>query len=230
MAGRRVRGSCGGRRRRRQGAGREPQRTVRSRGFCLGVKGGICSTAMKRRVLFTLMCLACPVVLATTVYKWVDENGVIHYSDQPHPNAQKLQVAGVQTYSPGAQSASPAAEESKPQSNPYRGCVIAQPLDQQTLPNAQSVFIRVQSDPQPHAGDRIYITMDGQGLNGGQPTSLSYNVTPIDRGAHTVQATIRSPADEVLCQTPSITFYVQQPNLFSPANSGQQPAPNPRPH
>ena len=36
--------------------------------------------------------------VAATVYKWVDENGVVHYSDQPHPNAQKIHVQAAQTY------------------------------------------------------------------------------------------------------------------------------------
>ena len=40
-----------------------------------------------------------------TVYKWVDENGVVHYSDQPHPNAQKMQVQEAQTYTAPALSA-----------------------------------------------------------------------------------------------------------------------------
>jgi hypothetical protein len=92
------------------------------------------------------------------------------------------------------------------------------------------VFIRVQSDPQPRPSDRVFITMDGQGLNRGEATGLSFNVTPIERGAHSVQAQIRGPGDAVLCQTPTITFYVQQPNLFSPANNGQPPGANPRPH
>jgi len=184
-----------------------------------------------RRLAFTLISLACSVAFATTIYKWVDENGVIHYSDQPHENAQKLQVAGVQTYSSSAAAVpAPAASEDTAKPPPYRGCVIAQPLDQQNLPNAESVYIRVQSDPLPRPGDHVFITMDGQGLNGGQPTALSYNVSPIERGAHTVQAQIRGPGGDVLCQTPSMTFYVQQPNLYSPANSGTVPSPNPRPH
>jgi len=54
-------------------------------------------------------------------------------------------------------------------------------------------------------------------------------VTPIDRGAHSVQAQIRGADGQVLCQTPTITFYVQQPNLFSPGMSGQ-PGTSPRPH
>ena len=183
-----------------------------------------------RRLAFTLIAFACSVAFATTIYKWVDENGVIHYSDQPHANAQKLQISGVQTYSANAAALSaPSAAGEEKQANPYQGCVIAQPLDQQNLPNAQSVFIRVQSDPLPRPDDQVFITMDGQALNGGAPTGVSFNVTPIDRGAHTVQAQIRGE-EGVLCQTPSVTFYVQQPNLFSPANSGQgPPGVNPRP-
>jgi hypothetical protein len=186
---------------------------------------------MMQRILFTLISLACSVAFATTVYKWVDDNGVIHYSDQPHPNAQKLQVEGVQTYSSNAASVrAPAESESgSTPPNPYKGCAIAQPLDQQNLPNAQSVFVRLAADPAPRGGDRIYITMDGQGLNGGQPTGLSFNVTPIERGSHTVSAQIRSPDGTILCQTPNVTFYVQQPGLFSPAASAQ-PNTSPRPH
>ena len=184
------------------------------------------------------MSLACSVALATTVYKWVDENGVVHYSDQPHPNAQKLQVEGVQTYSSRGASVPAPARSSEPEAKAesarqYQGCAIAQPLNQQSLPNAQSVFIRVATDPMPRPGDRIYITLDGQALNGGEATGMSFNVTPIERGAHTVAAQVRDGSGTILCQTPSITFYVQQPNLFSPGMQGGVPAvpgPPQRPH
>ena len=69
-----------------------------------------------RRVLFTLMSIGCSfaavLALAGTVYKWVDQNGVVHYSDQPHANAQKIQVQQAQTYKatqPGASTAAPTA-------------------------------------------------------------------------------------------------------------------------
>ena len=101
-----------------------------------------------RRILFTLMLLSSPLALGTTVYKWVDEYGVIHYSDQPHENAEKLQVQGVQTYSASAatvRSPSPPpqfAPRAAPSAKPYKACIIAQPVDQQNLPNAQSVSVR----------------------------------------------------------------------------------------
>jgi len=186
---------------------------------------------MVRRTLFTLISFACSVALATTVYKWVDEDGVIHYSDQPHPNAQKIEVQGVQTYSSRAAAVrGPAAadDSTAPFSNPYKGCAVAQPLDQQNLPNAHSVFIRVVADPMPRGDDRVFITMDGQALNGGQPTGLSFNVAEVDRGEHSVQAQIRGPENQVLCQTPTITFSVSQPNLLGPGTSAQ-PGTSPRP-
>ena len=53
-----------------------------------------------RAMIFTLLSmLACTVTVAATVYRWVDENGVTHYSDQPHENAEKVTVAAPQTYS-----------------------------------------------------------------------------------------------------------------------------------
>jgi hypothetical protein len=185
-----------------------------------------------RRLVFTLISLASAAAFATTIYKWVDEHGVVHYSDQPHPNAQKLQIQSAQTFSSKDAAVpepvlSPAADLSAPNEG-YRGCVIAAPQDQQTLPNAQSVYLRVQSDPPLHSGDRVFITLDGQNLNGGQPTGLSTNVTPIDRGEHSAQAQIRDASDQVVCQTPTVTFFVTQPNLFSPANQ-RPPNTNPRP-
>ena len=185
-----------------------------------------------RRLFFTLMSLACSVALATTVYKWVDEYGVIHYSDQPHENAEKIQVQGVQTYSASAAAVRltpDATSRSASSGNPYKSCSIVQPADQQNLPNAESVTVRVASNPMPRAEDRVFITLDGQALNGGQSTGLSFTVKPIDRGEHTLNAQIRGPGEDVLCRTASVTFFVQQHTLLSPNSSGQ-PGVSPRPH
>lgn len=194
-----------------------------------------------RRIAFTLISLACLLALATTtsatttIYKWVDDNGVVHYSDQPHPNAQKLEIEGVQTYSSksaAVRAPAPAEADSSAPGVSYRGCAIAAPQDQQSLENVQSVFIRVQTDPTVRRGDRVFISLDGQGLNGGQATGMSYNVTPIERGAHTVQAQVKDTSGQTLCQTPPVTFYVHQPNLLAPggANTNSGTAPPPRPH
>jgi hypothetical protein len=178
-----------------------------------------------RRLLFTLMfsaSLACAVATAsTTVYKWVDENGVVHYSDQPHPNAQKLQVEGVQTYKPTAlpfSSGGGIPPAVPPADTGYKGCSIRQPTQDQTLENTDKVVVSVETDPNPHPGDQIFATLDGSPVNNGAATGNSFSLTSVDRGEHTVAAQVRDAAGQVLCQTPSVTFYVHEPSLTNPAN------------
>ncbi|HYL02272.1 MAG TPA: DUF4124 domain-containing protein [Steroidobacteraceae bacterium] len=176
-----------------------------------------------RRILFTLMLLAGPAALAaTTVYKWVDDSGEVHYSDQPHPNAQKLEISGVQTYRAQTTGANAAAAPRPPQSSApasaYQGCAIAQPASEQTLENADSVAVSVRTDPAPRPGDQIFLLLDGRAVNGGSPTGTHFSISPVERGQHTLTAQVRDGDGQVLCQSPSITFYVHQPSILNPAN------------
>ena len=174
-----------------------------------------------RRTLFTLIWLACPLAVAATVYKWVDENGVVHYSDQPHPNAQKLHVEAAQSYKAGGMAAAgpPAASGAPPAQQPasaYQGCAVAQPADQQTFNNIDSLTVLVRTDPGLRPGDRVYLTLDGQPLNGGAATGPQFTVSPVERGTHILQAAIRDSEGALQCQAPGVTFYVHQPSVLSP--------------
>jgi hypothetical protein len=154
----------------------------------------------------------------TTVYRWVDAQGVVHYSDQPHPNAQKLEIRGAQTFSalPLPQTpASPAAEETQPSSAPaYDSCAIAQPTDQQMLMNAYQATAVVQTSPGLHPGDQIRLFVDGKQLPG---SGTSYTF-PVHRGQHSVQAVIQDSTGQIVCETSTVTFYVHQPSIQNPHN------------
>ena len=177
-----------------------------------------------RRTLFTLISLGCSLALAATVYKWVDENGVVHYSDQPHANAQKIQVQGAQTYkevpvpagnsTPGA----PPPPSFPTASGGYRGCAITQPQDDQAFADADSLTVVVQTDPPLHASDQVFVTYDGQPLNGNTATGGRFTISPLDRGTHTLQAVVRDSQGTVLCQAPGVTFHVHQPSILNPVN------------
>src|SRR6201985_1687410 len=106
-----------------------------------------------RALVFTLLSVASAVALSATVYKWVDENGVTHYSDQPHENAQKVQIAQPQTYSPGPLPYTPrSAQAPGPQQagNTYP-CTVTAPSNAQTFQNTTSVTVAAQFSPAPHA-------------------------------------------------------------------------------
>jgi Domain of unknown function (DUF4124) len=180
-----------------------------------------------RQALFTLIWIGCSfaaaLALAGTVYKWVDERGVVHYSDQPHANAQKIQVQQAQTYQGGQQGVSPAAATSPavpPSAAPsgYRGCAVVEPQPDQTVANVDSLTVVVQTDPPLRAGDQIFVTYDGQPLNGKTATGGRFTISPVERGTHTLQAVVRDSEGAVLCQAPGVTFNVHQPSILNPAN------------
>jgi len=174
-----------------------------------------------RTLLFTLMSLACSLALAATVYKWVDENGVVHYSDQPHANAEKVHVAAPQTYKAGQYDTAPAAAPGAPAANSgpaYQGCAVGQPSDGSEFANLDALNILVRTDPQLRPGDQVFILLDGAPVNNGAPTGPLFTLTPVERGSHTLQAVVRDAGGELLCQTPGVRFEGHQASIKKPAN------------
>jgi Domain of unknown function (DUF4124) len=175
-----------------------------------------------RTLAFTLLCLLCSLALAATVYRWVDENGVVHYSDQPHPNAEKMQVHAAQTYKPSAldtpSGGGGGGSSSSSSASSYRGCAVVQPQDGQAYANVDSLTVVVQTDPQLHQGDRVYVMIDGQAVNGGAPTGAQFVLSPVERGSHTAQAQVKDAGGAIMCQTPTVTFEVHQNSILNPNN------------
>src|SRR5688500_686103 len=106
-----------------------------------------------RLIAFIAMLFMWGSALSTTVYKWVDANGVTHYSDQPHPGAIKLEVGAIQTYSAPAASPDPARARPNAQAGPvYAACELTQPSKDQVYFNVSTISARLRLDPQLRAG------------------------------------------------------------------------------
>jgi hypothetical protein len=180
--------------------------------------------------LFTLMLLVGPIALAGPIYKWVDENGVVHYSDQPHENAQQIHLGAPQTYK-HTQYAEPDAAATAAPAASYK-CAVTSPTDQQNFANADTVAVSAQVDPPPSADNQIFVLLDGR-LVTGQPTDTLQFTLNVERGEHTVAVVLRDAAGKVACQSAGVTFFVRQTSVLSPANPNNpanQPAiPAPRP-
>jgi len=174
-----------------------------------------------RIILLTLLSIACTAAIAGTVYKWVDEDGVTHFSDQPHENAQKVQLSEPQTYSAPPKAAAAQAGASSPRRAPpapaYQSCALAAPANDQTFPNALSMTASVQLAPQQRAGDQVFLLLDGTRV-AGLPTSGTSFTIPIERGSHSLQAVVQDSDGHIVCQSPSVTVHVLQPSLLNPQN------------
>jgi hypothetical protein len=169
------------------------------------------------------MLVACPVAFAaTTVYKWVDDNGVTHYSDQPHENAAKVEVREPTTFSAKSGPASAVARASQGASAgtapaaAYQSCSLSQPTPDQVFLSVYSVTVVVNTSPSLRPGDRVVVTLDGRPLTDQAAAATSITINPIDRGTHSVEATIQDSTGQTVCSTSSATFHVRQASLLSP--------------
>jgi Domain of unknown function (DUF4124) len=172
-----------------------------------------------RTILFTLMSVACTAAVSATVYKWVDDNGVVHYSDQPHENAQKVELKAPQTYSapktptPPPQSTRGPASKQAPA---YQTCAISEPANDQVFMNTSEVTAGVSVQPTLRPGDSVVVTLDGQNVPGVPASGGQFLISPVDRGTHTMQMVVKDPTGATVCSSASVTFHVQQPSLQSP--------------
>jgi hypothetical protein len=160
------------------------------------------------------------VAQATTTYRWVDPQGVVHYSDTPHPGAQVIQLPSAQTYRAPPPPVAPKAASGATQedaASPYQSCGISEPAPEVSLFAPDAVRISVAVAPGLRPGDQVVVTVDGAVL---EPTAggLQYQVAAPDRGPHSVTAMVREPDGKPVCRAVPVTFYVQRPSLLSPTS------------
>ena len=157
-------------------------------------------------------------------YRWVDADGV-HYSDQPHPGAEQITLSLTQTYSstqsnPSASASSAATRQARDSRDNaefrYTGCAVIQPAQDQVLINVDSANIAVNVQPAKRSSDRVILSIDGRPIEPQSNDQVEFVISPIDRGTHTVAATVRDAGGKSLCQSAALTFHVRQPSVRKP--------------
>jgi hypothetical protein len=151
---------------------------------------------------------ACASAWSATVYKWVDDQGVVHFSDQPNPKAEKLQVSGAQTY--GSAQAAVAAPSVSPTGRPPPPpvCLIDTPAPGSVLFDTFSITGHITLA---HLeGSQPSLRMDGQDVTALLGSGGDFMISEIERGEHTLTLQVINDRGEVTCQGPSVTFAIRQ--------------------
>jgi hypothetical protein len=172
-------------------------------------------------LIFAAFGLQAPVVHAAVVYKWTDADGVVHFSDQPHPGAEKITTAG------------PASATSAPPPRPAAAAVPAQPQPKKPAARviyddfsiispapeqmffATPVSIQLHVQPALDPNHAITLQLNGVTVPNQAPDALSYSLD-LPRGAYSLVATITDRTSDESISTDPVTFYVRQPSALSP--------------
>ena len=199
--------------------------TLRAHAFVAGTKPALFSNRMRwpACTVWTLSLGALAVAVAaiadapTTTYRWVDPQGVVHYSDTPQPGSQQVQIPPVQTYraTPAAPTP-PAGQSSDTVPDAYRACAVAQPEAEQSFYAPDTVSVALNLDPPLRSGDQVSVSFDGHALDPQDQSGLHYRIEAPERGEHTLAVSVRNAAGSIVCSSSAMTFYVQRPSVLSP--------------
>jgi hypothetical protein len=154
-------------------------------------------------------------VMADEIYKWVDENGQIHFSDVPQEGATEVEIAPIQTFSAPSVAASSSSSNDADDANEtvvnYESLEITSPAMEETIWNTGgTVTVTVQTRPGLRTGHQIRLYLDGKPLPNLAPGTSSLQVSEVFRGEHQLRAEVWDENGKILIKAkPSIFFYQQ---------------------
>ncbi|MDE2148792.1 MAG: DUF4124 domain-containing protein [Gammaproteobacteria bacterium] len=154
---------------------------------------------------------------ADQIYRWVDANGVVHYSDKPATqNAKPATLPPLQTFhggvteDPFANTSAPASAASTAGKVPAP--VITQPSDQETNRDGLArIDIAVQVALAP--GQGLIYTLDGTPQNKTPTQAMQYQLSGVDRGTHSVGVELTDADGKVIARAKPVTIYMKPPRI-----------------
>ena len=174
------------------------------------------------RIFLSLLLLLLAATATADIYKWVDAQGNVHYSDEPRsPEAERMgRLPGLSTYSPppvpkeqpeGELSEGVGGTVSQPAAHPgYRMIKIISPEPEGTVRSSPGeVPVYVALDPVLMEGDYLKVILDGKVLPE-KHTSTVMVLHNVDRGEHRVAAAVYSKEGKKLRQSAAHTFYLHR--------------------
>lgn len=147
------------------------------------------------------------------IYKYLDENGNIAYSDKPIQGAKRMNIQLRPTPEPDdEQQAADALENdsaSKEVTN-YESLELLTPKNDKVVSDRSgSVQVILLPTPRLSSTHELVITVDGKDISRGRHANL--NLSQVSRGTHTVSARILDANGTTIITSPTSTFHVKQP-------------------
>jgi hypothetical protein len=160
---------------------------------------------------------------AAVVYKWTDPDGVVHYSDQPVPGAQKIYTSASMGTGAAAPSRGAAAPDGRAPDGQretpglgYTQFAVTSPAPDQTFFGDELISVSLALNPELKRNHAITWHLNGRQLDDQGPTTTQFNLPRLDRGTYAIAATITDQQSGESQSTDSVSFFVRQPSALAP--------------
>lgn len=167
-------------------------------------------TKLGAKLILALLFLLC-LPLHAQVYRWIDSQGIVHFSDTPHVGADTFHVPEAQGFSPSQVRTKNQSVQSVSNEHQYINLSISEPLNESTIRNNQGSFlVAVELNPALFSGDALQLLIDGT-IYGTAQTEVVFQVDGIHRGAHTLQIQVVNSKRTVLKTGEKIIIFMHRP-------------------
>jgi len=188
---------------------------------------------MHMRQLLSVLFVAVVLVMltGTSIYKHVDEDGNVRYSDQPGAGAEELDLRPPSASEPERRPAMPARPHADrdavvEDSAAYERLRIARPEHEGTVrDNLGNVTVVAHVQPRLRENHYLQLYLDGSATDGPQK-STTFQLTDVHRGEHQLQVRVVDRLGNKVMESPRSIFYMHQASRLFPH---RDPGPPPRP-
>lgn len=172
-----------------------------------------------RAIIAVCSLLAASLALAEGAYRWVDEDGVVHYSDVPREGADYVDLAGYSrptgarigpTRSVTSGDAASASDDDGPFE--YESLEISSPGPEETLWNIEGTLnVSLALQPGLQQGHQVRVYFDGEPR---MVQGTSFTIDEVWRGVHNIQAEVLDGSGRLMIRSRTNRFYVQQNSII----------------
>ncbi|GLP97594.1 DUF4124 domain-containing protein [Paraferrimonas sedimenticola] len=169
-------------------------------------------------VLFAVISFAS----SAAVYRWVDENGKVHYSDEPEKGvkAEQIEVKEASSISVSLPKVADVKEQ-QPQAEPidYK-LSIRSPNNEETIRNNNGNFeVHVDIAPKLSPSHRLALYLNGKAYSVPQRNGM-FRLVNIDRGEHNLSAKLIDKNGKVLASSAETKVFLHRASVISRQGAG----------
>ncbi len=164
-------------------------------------------------LVMSFLCLA----VQAQVYRWVDAEGKVHYTDRPHEGAEQVAVPTSRAADPAEDEGEGEGESGAPRSasadggEDYESFSILAPTENQTVSNpAREVSISLMLAPGLQSGHSLRMTVNGE-VQGQPLKATQFRLTQLTPGTHSLQVAVHDADGNTVATTQTVNFHFKPP-------------------
>jgi hypothetical protein len=166
-----------------------------------------------RNAILTLAALLFALPAASQVYRQVDKDGNVTFTDNPAADAEPVEIRELNTIAPPPELA-PRPESTVPKQPATVGyeVSITAPTNDTVIPRGPGNFsVAASLSPALKSGHQLQLLLDGNPRQEPQ-TGTTWALTNVFRGTHALEVAVIDEAGNQLAKSQPITVYVFRPS------------------